>query len=92
MDTRARLLANAAKWFPFTEESRGQFDVIGDIVGRRPAREGGMRIEAEELAGGRMVVHVYGAGGRGFELSRGVAEDTAALMVEHGLLRTKGKL
>lgn len=92
METRARLLTNAAKWFPFTEESGGQFDVIRDIVGRRPAREGGMRIEAEKLADGRFLVHAYGAGGRGFELSRGVAEDTTALMMEHGLLRAKGML
>lgn len=51
-----------------------------------------MRIEVEELADGRMVVHAYGAGGRGFELSRGVAEDTTALMMECGLLRAKAKL
>lgn len=61
-------------------------------MGRRPAREGGMRIEVEELANGRAVVHAYGAGGRGFELSRGVAEDTTALMAEYGLLREKGRL
>lgn len=46
----------------------------------------------EELANGRAVVHAYGAGGRGFELSRGVAEDTTALMAEYGLLREKGRL
>lgn len=51
-----------------------------------------MRIEAEDLTDGRYVVHAYGAGGRGFELSRGVAEDTTKLMMEHGLLREKGKL
>ncbi|KAJ5945659.1 hypothetical protein N7454_002498 [Penicillium verhagenii] len=92
METRARLLTNAAKWFPFTPESGGQFDVIRDIVGRRPAREGGMRIEVEEIGDGNRVVHAYGAGGRGFELSRGVAEDTAALMLEIGILREKAAL
>lgn len=90
-ETRAELLANAAKWFPFTEGSKGQFDVIRDIVGRRPAREGGVRIEVETLPGGRSVVHAYGAGGSGFELSKGVAEDTTALMVENGLLAAKAK-
>jgi D-amino-acid oxidase len=80
------LLANAAKWFPFTPESGGQFDVIRDIVGRRPAREGGLRIEAEKLEGERYIVHGYGAGGRGFEISRGVAEDITTVMVEKGLV------
>ena len=90
--TRSQLLANASKWFPFTPESEGRFDVIQDIVGRRPAREGGMRLEVEKLGNGKQIVHAYGAGGRGFELSRGVAEDTAALMLENGLLREKAVL
>ncbi|KAJ5101970.1 D-amino-acid oxidase [Penicillium alfredii] len=92
LETRSRLLANAAKWFPFTPESGGKFDVIRDIVGRRPAREGGMRIEAEKVAENRYVVHGYGAGGRGFEISRGVAEDISALMLEKGLLQAKASL
>jgi len=66
--------------------------VIRDIVGRRPAREGGMRIEIERIADGKTVVHAYGAGGRGFELSVGVAEDVVDLMFENGILRTKGLL
>lgn len=83
LQTRETLLRNAAKWFPFTEESGGRFDVIRDIVGRRPAREGGVRIEVEEVdvdgLQGR-VVHGYGAGGRGYELSWGIARDVAALV------------
>lgn len=54
-----------------------------------------MRIEAELLAPGiddRVIVHGYGAGGRGFELSRGVAEDIVALMIEMGLLQVKASL
>ncbi|KAJ5279231.1 D-amino-acid oxidase [Penicillium angulare] len=92
METRATLLVNAKKWFPFTPESGGEFDVIHDIVGRRPAREGGMRIEIEKTSNGRQVVHAYGAGGRGYEISRGVAEDTVALMLENGILREKAAL
>lgn len=88
---RTQLLTNASKWFPFTPESGGQFDVIRDIVGRRPAREGGMRIEVEQVGDGKNIVHAYGAGGRGFELSRGVAEDATALMLESGLLRVQAK-
>ncbi|KAI3300237.1 hypothetical protein DTO002I6_960 [Penicillium roqueforti] len=92
LETRHRLLDNASKWFPFTPESGGQFDVIRDIVGRRPAREGGLRIEAEKLADDRYVVHGYGAGGRGFELSRGIAEDIVAVMLEKRLLQAKASL
>ncbi|KAF7183803.1 hypothetical protein CNMCM7691_004225 [Aspergillus felis] len=92
LETRKQLLSNAAKWFPFTKESGGQFDVIRDIVGRRPARDGGMRIEAESVGGGRFIVHAYGAGGRGFELSWGVAQDVVQLMFENGLARQKASL
>lgn len=51
-----------------------------------------MRIEIERIADGKTVVHAYGAGGRGFELSVGVAEDVVDLMFENGILRTKGLL
>lgn len=91
-ETRDTLLRNASKWFPFTPESGGKFDVIHDIVGRRPAREGGMRIDVEKITESQSVVHAYGVGGRGFELSSGVAEDVAALMLDRGLLRSKAAL
>ena len=61
--------------------------MIRDIVGRRPAREGGMRIEAEKVGQGRVVVHAYGAGGRGFELSWGVAGDVLDIVQGNGLLQ-----
>jgi D-amino-acid oxidase len=51
-----------------------------------------MRIEVEKIANDRYLVHGYGAGGRGFELSRGVAEDIAELMLDNGLLRPKASL
>ncbi|KAL4805172.1 FAD dependent oxidoreductase [Aspergillus unguis] len=92
LETRQMLLRNAAKWFPFTEESKGEFDVIRDIVGRRPAREGGLRIEVERLDKGRTVVHGYGAGGRGYELSWGVAEDVVSLMKQNGLIGERARL
>lgn len=39
-----------------------------------------MRLEVERVGAGRRVVHAYGAGGRGVELSRGVAEMVGDLM------------
>lgn len=92
VETREKLLANAAKWFPFAPGSEGKFDVIRDIVGRRPAREGGMRIEVEKVGEGRFVVHAYGAGGRGFELSYGVAGDVVKLMVGNKLVGERASL
>ncbi|KKK24339.1 hypothetical protein AOCH_005718 [Aspergillus ochraceoroseus] len=91
-DTRQQLLANAAKWFPFPPASEAKFDVLRDIVGRRPAREGGVRLEAETVGDGRTIVHGYGLGGRGFELSWGVASDVVSLMQEHGLVQGKSLL
>lgn len=63
--------------------------VISDVVGRRPTRVGGMRLEVEErpVAQGlngniqRCVIHAYGAGGRGYEISWGVANEVVALAV-----------
>lgn len=56
--------------------------VIRDIVGRRPTRRGGARLEREEVAPGKVVVHAYGLGGRGFEMSWGVAETVVDLVGE----------
>ncbi|OKL55477.1 hypothetical protein UA08_09227 [Talaromyces atroroseus] len=60
--------------------------VIADVVGRRPTRQGGMRIEPEErlLSNGnkKNVIHAYGAGGRGFEISWGVAAEVAEMAKE----------
>ncbi|KAK1837212.1 putative D-amino-acid oxidase [Podospora conica] len=53
----------------------GGWRVLGDIVGRRPTREGGPRVEAEGVDGEGLVVHAYGVGGRGYEISWGVAEE-----------------
>lgn len=84
LQTRERLLAAAAEMHPDILNAGGGFDVIADIVGRRPTRDGGMRIEVqgarEGVVGDGPVVHAYGAGGRGFEVSWGVADEVAALV------------
>ncbi|KYK56546.1 hypothetical protein DCS_03546 [Drechmeria coniospora] len=91
--TRNRLLVAALNVEPFShdEKSRGKCDiervgVISDVVGRRPTREGGMRLEVEERAVVNQgkglnghVVHAYGAGGRGYEICWGVANEVVAL-------------
>jgi hypothetical protein len=63
--------------------NEGGFIVIGDIVARRPTRIGGPRVEVEKLDRGRMAVHAYGLGGRGYETSWGVAKEVLRLIEEH---------
>ncbi|KAF5676128.1 d-amino acid oxidase [Fusarium heterosporum] len=67
------------------EQANGNMRIIKNIVGRRPAREGGMRveIEAKDSTGDvKLVIHAYGAGGRGYELSWGVASEVTNLVRE----------
>ncbi|KAM0550675.1 hypothetical protein ACHAPJ_008739 [Fusarium lateritium] len=87
-DTRSQILAAAESTVPQACSNQQTLDsvkVIKDVVGRRPAREGGMRVETEARDttwGVKKVVHAYGAGGRGFELSWGVASEVAELVKE----------
>ncbi|TWU76009.1 hypothetical protein ED733_007135 [Metarhizium rileyi] len=70
-----------------SRKAMSQVAVISDVVGRRPTRRGGMRIEVEEKMVpqhmgedvSRSVIHAYGAGGRGYEISWGVAKEVVAL-------------
>jgi D-amino-acid oxidase len=52
--------------------------IIAHKVGLRPVRPT-VRLEAEELAGGRRLVHNYGHGGAGVSLSWGCAAEAASL-------------
>ncbi|KAI8682376.1 DAO domain-containing protein [Fusarium sp. Ph1] len=88
LELRQRVLDNAKS---IAAESCGQnqvpgpLKVIKDVVGRRPAREGGMRVETEtkdNSQGVQYVIHAYGAGGRGYEISWGVASEVADLARE----------
>ncbi|KAH7309695.1 FAD dependent oxidoreductase [Stachybotrys elegans] len=95
MATRNRLLKNGQTLVSHaTGQStlNGQADrrtlgVIADVVGRRPAREGGMRIELETRTVTSRpgeereahTIHAYGAGGRGYEIGWGVADEVMEL-------------
>ena len=59
----------AVESYPDFVDSVDKFEVLKDNVGRRPWREGGYRFEIDRVAPGRTIVHGYGAGGRGYELS-----------------------
>ncbi|OAA70713.1 FAD dependent oxidoreductase superfamily [Cordyceps fumosorosea ARSEF 2679] len=84
-DTRATLLAGGRELRQFASSSAHaarDVSVIADVVGRRPTREGGMRIELEKgsVSGQQAtVLHAYGAGGRGYETVWGIANEVAQL-------------
>lgn len=68
--------------------------MLAVFAGLRPSREGGARIERDELLVGgkkRAVVHNYGAGGTGFQAGYGMALDAvdAATDVLRGLKGAK---
>ena len=79
-ETRRKLLENAVEYFPDFVDSVDKFDVVQDNVGRRPLRDGGVRLEIENPTRGPHIVHGYGVGGRGLELSWGVAEEIADIV------------
>lgn len=81
--TRKTLLQQAARYFPDFVESVEKLDIMQDNVGRRPWREGGLRIEIENLDSGQIIIHGYGAGGRGYELSWGAARKIADIAIVH---------
>lgn len=80
METRADILNRAAAVFPDFVRDPAEFEVVLDNVGRRPWRDGGLRIESSSSREGWTVIHAYGAGGRGYELSWGVAEAVLKLV------------
>jgi FAD dependent oxidoreductase len=87
LETRQLLLEQSVECFPDFVQRLEDFDVVCDNVGRRPFREGGLRMEVEEVEeaeqvqyGCKRVVHGYGAGGRGYELSWAVAERLVELL------------
>lgn len=84
-----RILARARELAPelLTGEDGG-FEVLSVQVGFRPAREGGARMEIEEVDGFK-VVHAYGHDGAGYQNSIGVAEDVVR-MVKEALTQKEG--
>jgi D-amino-acid oxidase len=83
-ETRKQIQERVARLLPSMitnglPPSQGGFEVVCDVVGRRPARKGGMRVELE-VKPNRRIVHAYGAGGMGYEISWGVADEVARLV------------
>lgn len=90
-----RILQRAIRLHPqLVGEGQGieGLDIIEHRVGLRPVRDGGPRVEADELDG-VILVHNYGHGGYGFQTSWGCAESTVSV-IEQALKdpSPKGKL
>ena len=88
-EQRTRILQRAVENFPDFVDDVSKFEIQYDIVGRRPWREGGVRIEVERLGNGQTVIHGYGAGGRGYEMSWGIAEDIISLVQANSAFSAK---
>jgi D-amino-acid oxidase len=80
-EMRTKLLRQSVQYFPDFVKREEEFDIVRDNVGRRPFREGGLRLESEILADGRRrIIHAYGIGGRGYETSWAIAERVVELV------------
>ncbi|CUM62817.1 uncharacterized protein PRCAT00000375001 [Priceomyces carsonii] len=91
-DTRA-LIQRASQWYPqymkTNNNGKKYFDIKKINVGFRPAREGGLKLDIEQIDK-TVIVNNYGAGGMGYELSYGSALEVYNLIEKN--LRPKVKL
>ncbi|KAI1211036.1 FAD dependent oxidoreductase [Annulohypoxylon truncatum] len=78
-----RIMRRAVEMMPELTGGKGVegLDVVRHGVGLRPWREGGVRIEKENIDG-TWVVHNYGHAGWGYQGSYGCAQDVVALVDE----------
>lgn len=78
-----RIMERAVKVCPQLTGGRGieHLDIIRHGVGLRPVRTKGVRIEKERI-GNVAVIHNYGAGGAGYQLSYGCAQAAVDLVEE----------
>ncbi|GFN00510.1 hypothetical protein Sfulv_53200 [Streptomyces fulvorobeus] len=74
--TAQEIVARCARVRPEIAGAR----IIGHRVGLRPARDGGVRVEAGPLPGGGRLVHNYGHGGAGVTVAWGCAREAARLV------------
>lgn len=78
-DILERIHKGLPQFFPSSEV--GSFEVVRDLVGIRPQRDGGVRIE-KEIVDGQKVVHAYGVEAGGYVCSWGLGKEVARLVNE----------
>lgn len=79
-DTLSRLVAGNVRVFPSLAGATPDPDDA--VVGLRPYRHGGIRVELDRRVAAVPVVHAYGHGGAGWTLAPGTAERVADLVDE----------
>lgn len=80
----SRIMQRAVRLHPrLVGEGQGieGLGIVGHKVGLRPVREGGPRVETDEVDG-IIVVHNYGHGGYGYQTSWGCAESAVSMIQE----------
>jgi glycine/D-amino acid oxidase-like deaminating enzyme len=85
-EVTAEILRRAKDWCPELLNESGEFEVISEQVGLRPARGGGVRVEMENTDG-FVVCHAYGHAGAGYQNSVGSANKVVKLL-ENWLQKT----
>jgi D-amino-acid oxidase len=80
MDIARDEIARAHRLAPEIVPENPPEGTLSYIIGIRPSRKGGFRLDSEKV-GSRIVLSAYGFGGGGYAFSYGVA-DTLVKMVE----------
>ncbi|KND88296.1 D-amino-acid oxidase [Tolypocladium ophioglossoides CBS 100239] len=77
-----RIMSRVVNARPEIADGKGiaGLNVIRHAVGLRPARNGGVRLEAEDLDESTSIVHNYGHGGYGYQTSYGYADRVVKLV------------
>ncbi|KAJ4397282.1 hypothetical protein N0V93_001506 [Gnomoniopsis smithogilvyi] len=89
LQVRETLIRKFLATYPSIADQSGSVRVLKDVVGRRPTRHGGARLEKESVGQSRSVVHAYGLGGRGYEMSWGVAETVSKLVEQSVVVKAR---
>ena len=88
MATRARALSSGfQRHYAPVKVDRNR--IIREVVGLRPFRDAGFRVEAERI-GNKLLIHNYGHGGAGFTLSWGCARSVLGLVRAFSFPETPG--
>lgn len=78
-DILRRIHEGLPQHFPSADPTN--FEIVRDLVGIRPQRNGGVRL-AKEVIDGQKVVHAYGVEAGGYVCSWGLAKEVAKLVNE----------
>jgi D-amino-acid oxidase len=81
MDIAQDEIARAHRLAPEVVPEHPNADTVSHIIGIRPSRKGGFRLDSERK-GNRVILSAYGFGGGGYAFSYGIA-DAMVKMVEN---------